>query len=1118
MKKRLLSLLLILCMVLAWAPGAVSAEDVHWIDVGGGAQVALREDRLGLYVCGVSQSSAGGVDPVDIEIPATTPIFGRDHQTVVVGIDRNVFDHCESLTTVVLPPTLNGIGQGAFSGCSSLRKINIPPSIREISENTFDGCADLEIDIPATVRTIRSGAFENCYATRKLTLNPGLETIEQYAFYYCTQIPSLTLPSTIRRVEANAFRDCHSLSSVTISAGASGIAAGAFEGCGELRDVFYQGTRAQWDRSGMAAAFPGCTIHCLDDLDTSETYTVTFNARGGAVSPASKTVTNGQTYGTLPTPVYNGHTFEGWYTQPEGGMLVQSGTPVSLSADQTLYARWVSTSYSHTVHFDANGGTVSPASKEITWGNSYGALPTPTREGYSFAGWFTARSGGEQVAAIDTFTADSDQTLYAHWEELGRQYTVTLDPAGGTVAPASVTVTSGQAYGTLPTPVRRGWTFTGWYTAFVGGSQVTASARVTITANQTLYARWEQDESPAPVKTPTLAALSYSFSNSAKAFGYTGSYRIPLARYQLMYGHTQRAQELYNQSAAWGGSCFGMSSTSNMFFQEGNQLSPGMFRSAAERPSSLRADDRSAALGLTLREFMEAMQVGQQSVSIQRAYRRNLDDLAGLCRAVQAFHDTGVNPVVIDVFGLNPSGSLSGHAIVGYDIVEVSATESRLMVYDCNYPNQERYITLRRSGGQYTSWSYSISSGYPTWSTGASRSYMTYIPYSAYYDTWTHRGADNNAQVLLQTNAANFTVSDAEGSTAAVVRDGQVVSCGDGVYPIIEVWDTADGQSAAREGVAMWLPADLYTVSADGQDQLEATMVQVAQAASVRTSASSVTLAVDDTLNINYVSVDDAQSDYDVSLRSSLDQGYSDVQISGSTTASAASVGQVDGTLYAGGDLEITELVMDGAAGSQADLKDDMPQVDALLSRRNATPFTDVSRGSWFYDAVRYVYQEGLMTGSSAVRFDPDGTTTRAQIVTILYRLEGEPGAGRAKFSDVADGQWYASAIAWANANGIVNGYSDGRFGPNDRITREQLAAILYNYAQFKGYNVSGQANISAFRDAGQVSAYALTAVRWANRAGLLSGTSAATLSPRGTASRAQVATLLMRFCQSASQ
>lgn len=184
-------------------------------------------------------------------------------------------------------------------------------------------------------------------------------------------------------------------------------------------------------------------------------------------------------------------------------------------------------------------------------------------------------------------------------------------------------------------------------------------------------------------------------------------------------------------------------------------------------------------------------------------------------------------------------------------------------------------------------------------------------------------------------------------------------------------------------------------------------------------------------------------------------------------------------------------------------------------SEETTMPFTDVDENDWFYDAVKYAYENGLMSGTALDTFSPDTNTTRGMIVSILYRLEGSPAVTeRAAFTDVESGQYYADAVAWAAANGIVSGYDAFTFGPNDNITREQMASILYRYAQYKGIDTSAAGNLAAFSDNASISAYARTAISWAVGEGLVSGMGDGTLAPQGQATRAQVASILMRFAQ----
>ena len=175
-------------------------------------------------------------------------------------------------------------------------------------------------------------------------------------------------------------------------------------------------------------------------------------------------------------------------------------------------------------------------------------------------------------------------------------------------------------------------------------------------------------------------------------------------------------------------------------------------------------------------------------------------------------------------------------------------------------------------------------------------------------------------------------------------------------------------------------------------------------------------------------------------------------------------------------------------------------------------PFTDVNEGDWFYDVVLYAYDNGLMTGVSATEFAPNQTTTRGMIVSMLARLEGVTNAEDAGFADVAANDWYATAVNWAASVGVVNGYEDNTFRPNAPITREQMAAILYNYADYKGYDVSARADLSDYADAASISSWAEDVLAWANAEGLINGMTATTIDPQGATTRAQTAAMFERF------
>ena len=198
------------------------------------------------------------------------------------------------------------------------------------------------------------------------------------------------------------------------------------------------------------------------------------------------------------------------------------------------------------------------------------------------------------------------------------------------------------------------------------------------------------------------------------------------------------------------------------------------------------------------------------------------------------------------------------------------------------------------------------------------------------------------------------------------------------------------------------------------------------------------------------------------------------------------------------------------SASFSAPAKEETPVVP---EEPKTMPFTDVKPGDWFYDCVYWAWSSGVMQGTSETLFSPNLTTSRGMIVTILYRLAGSPAApAKSPFADVSQGAWYAAPVSWAAWYGIVNGYDGKTFGPDDPITREQMAAIFYRYASVRGYDVSAAAPLTGFSDAGKVRDYAKTPLAWAVAMGLIRGMGDGTLAPQGRATRAQAAAILQRF------
>lgn len=212
---------------------------------------------------------------------------------------------------------------------------------------------------------------------------------------------------------------------------------------------------------------------------------------------------------------------------------------------------------------------------------------------------------------------------------------------------------------------------------------------------------------------------------------------------------------------------------------------------------------------------------------------------------------------------------------------------------------------------------------------------------------------------------------------------------------------------------------------------------------------------------------------------------------------------------------DVTVTVTFKEEGKTEDKEETTTEETEETTTPETVAFSDVSESDWFYKGVSYVVENGMMNGVGENQFAPNAPLTREMLAVVLYNMEKQPeSTGVNPFADVKADMWYTDAIVWANANGIVAGYDDSTFGLGDSITREQLAAILYRYAQMKGYDVTEKADLTGYADSAAISGYAVEAMQWANANGIVNGMTATTLAPQGTATRAQVATMLMNFCE----
>ena len=391
---------------------------------------------------------------------------------------------------------------------------------------------------------------------------------------------------------------------------------------------------------------------------------------------------------------------------------------------------------------------------------------------------------------------------------------------------------------------------------------------------------------------------------------------------------------------------------------------------------------------------------------------------------------------------------------------------------------------------------------------------------------------DNDKTILLEGSNAQVRLLPVTGSSAATT---QAYVQGD-TATVFLTSRQLRAATGAQSGVA---------VTVDATDPAVGTVVLVGRSIANACDAGAAALQVKFrsgmvTLDARALAALDLHKDVAVSLASGASLNAAQQRALGSQAAAAtlanASV-LVDGAaascpagsvraavaVNAADDLTAWSLADDGSISAVGGAYDAGQQTYAFDVVNGVTaiarfPFTDVVAGTWYYGAAAYAYNNGLFAGMTPTTFAPNATMTRAMLVSVLWRLAGEPAPKAPNtFVDVPDGAWYTDAVTWAAENGVVSGIGGSRFDPSGFVTREQTAEILYNYAHSKGYDVSARADLTAFPDAGSVSGWAEKALSWANAAGLINGTvrdGQTILDPQGSASRAQVAMILMNYVE----
>ena len=1009
-----------------------------------------------LFVSGLSEVTVPGTVAAIPEYLFRLDNQGSDGLKKVVlkdgvkKIGRESFAFQVGLSSVTLSNELTEIGGSAFQGCTALARIDLPSSLTTIGGSAFMSSGLTAVVLPDSVREVGAQAFRNCSKLQSVTLSSGMTTISARLFENADKLTTVTIPASIRSIGEDAFN-----------------------GCDSLKTIYFGGTQAQWNE---LTSYPNMASQGNEILKNVK---VIF-ANGESSDPSTPTESEDS---AIPVPV------DLTAENTVDGVKLSWSIPLEVGDVKWEYDEFV------VVRELANGtgseigrtsrGVYSYLDKDVKDGESYTYIVCALKDGVESGGFSKTVTITYDANPFTTTTIRDTAIRIGNQEDGSTNFTgvdklwLTTGTQGMRIdlifpeemdelkdQQLSVTVSGG------------GQTFQGTAVEYIG-QQVSFTLALTGGKHlkpDTTYTVAVKDARGNTIAQTTLQSAgeetaSWGFTNKDASYGFADLCRYYPASVAL-------ALSSLDKSHGEDGLCFGMALANALWKQDKMPTISG----GHELLNTVSWNDTLASgrwQGARIEDYIKACNTLQFSREYADQTRTNMNDYDGLVRAVKSG-----KPVVI---GTWIDGT--GHAVLAYDYKEDSNAITIYVQDPQCMPYQIATMTLKGSSGNWVGWSYERRSWHVD-SSGAKDPNR----YFSWRSATTSPDDDFGVDVFLidakkniehkvgedldnlwsgLVGGANAALTPITGTSAAWLEGSGSVTM-QGLTDEITLADsdlniTADGASAR---VNFDRGVEAVSVSGSGTLGLSVNVGDVTMRFS-GTAANGVTLTRDD----------------DTLTFSGADSGSVVVSEGNATLEST--------TITPGQDVSVS------FAGETE--QPDEPASDL--------PYRDVRANDWFYDAVKFVSDEKLMTGTGANTFAPNLTTTRGMIVSILYRLEGGPQInGSSPFTDVKDDDWYGDAVRWAERAGVVSGTSATTFAPNTAITREQLAAILMNYANYKHENTSARADLSKYSDAGKISSWANDVMAWAVSKGYISGMTATTLAPQGSATRAQVAAILQRY------
>lgn len=1015
-----------------------------------GESVEIPETIDGKTVTALDTTLFYAVDGVrSVTIPGT-----------VKEIPSSLCDDQSVLTTVVLKNGVETIGARAFQNDKNLSSVSLSNSLTKIGESAFEFCYGLSaITLPNGLTTIGTQAFSRTGLTA-LDLPDSVKSVSREAFGDNSALEKVTLSAGMTTLPALSFKNCTSLREVTIPASITTIASTAFDGCSKLSTIYYGGSQSQWQAlvADVDELQDVNVIFGSDEPQQPETPESTIPTPIDVT--ATSTVDGVQLNWSIPlSDPWSDWVYDGFiiYRENASGKF----TEIDRSSVMTYVDKDVKDGGSYTYWLCAyDGSATGDYSKTVTI--TYDANPfttTTIRDTAILLG--NQQDGEDNYIGVDklwlTTGAQGMRIDLIFPEEMDELKNETL----------SVTVSGG------------GQTFQGTAVEYIG-QQV--SFTLVLTGGKHLKPNTTYTVTVKDARGNTIAATTLeSAGRETSSWGFTNkdaSYSLTdLKRYYP----ESIAEALYDLDKSHGedGLCFGMA-LAGALWQQGDMPRISSIHELLNTTSWGTTLVSGQWQGVSLEDYIKACNALQFSQPYAKQTRDNRDDYDGLVRAVKSGE-----PVIIGTW----INGMEGHAVLAYDYKEDSSSFTIYVQDPQCMPYQISTLTLKGRSGAWYGWSYERR-GWKVDSSGAEDPNM----YFAWRSATTTPDDDFSVDSVFADAKENIKYNI--GNDLDNLWNSLVGGAGASVTPI------AGTSGAWLEGSGTVTMNSLSDEVSLADSEISVTARGTNARFALADGIDSATVSGSGNLALNCTA-----GDVTVTFNGTAANGVTLARSGDSVTISGASGGSV--VVSENGATTTTTTITPGQDVSVS-FAGETEQPDEPASD---LPYRDVRANDWFYDAVKFVSDEKLMTGTGANTFAPNLTTTRGMIVSILYRLEGGPQInGSSPFTDVKDDDWYGDAVRWAERAGVVSGTSATTFAPNAAITREQLAAILMNYANYKHENTSARADLSKYSDVGKISSWANDVMAWAVSKGYISGMTATTLAPQGSATRAQVAAILQRY------